>query len=208
MHKFICFILTIACFSLFSCGNKNSGSAAENDTVQSGEVHSEGNDVEGTWAPAGEDGILYHYVCPDRCIGGVLDYEGVCPICGKKLQHNTAFHFNNNNPSETPAADMQKAPRNTVLDPVQSPNGFWHFICPDGHDGGSGVEGKCATCGAELVHNPIYHTDTENADEPAQNEKGIWHFVCLNGHEGGAGAPVKCDTCGEIMVHNAEYHNQ
>ena len=158
----------------------------------------------GTWEPANYEGIVFHYVCPDRCVGGVLDYEGNCPICGKQLHHNTAYHFNNNNPTQTPAADYAAQQiRNTENDPPQSPNGIWHFMCENGH--GSGVEGICPKCGSELIHNDDYHTDTES-DEPAQNLNGVWHFICPDGHPGGAGAPLNCDICGKKLQHNEAYH--
>ena len=200
---FFFIIGTIACDD-----KKNGGQETLQPQAQSQPSASSNNEsttAEGTWEPAGEDGIVYHYICPDRCVGGVLDNEGNCPICGKPLQHNSAFHFNNNNPTETPAADLMMKPRNTAMDPAKSPNGFWHFTCPNGHDG-AGEAGTCATCGEELLHNELYHTDSEN-DEPAQNATGVWHFICPNGHAGGAGAPVQCDECGATLEHNADYHS-
>ena len=201
---FLCAFLGISCNQV----NKKSEVEVEAENVIASTTEErivDSENAEGTWEPANESGILFHYVCPDRCVDGVLDYEGACPICGKTLQHNQAYHFNNDNPTETPAADQLLAPRNTAEDPPLSPNGIWHFICPNGHDGG-GEAGDCVQCGAGLVHNSMYHTDTENPDEPAQNENGVWHFVCEDGHEGGGGAPVTCDACGKVLMHNPEYH--
>jgi len=206
------FFLFIISFGIISCGNKNDSTSKSSDNTPETERIVDSGNAEGTWAPPGDDGIVFHYVCPDRCEGGVLDYEGNCPVCGKVLHHNQAYHFNNNNPTETPAADLAAGispinlnePRNTADDPPQSPSGLWHFTCPNGHDG-AGEAGNCSQCGEELVHNNEYHTDSES-DEPAQNGEGVWHFICPDGHEGGAGAPLSCDQCGMKLVHNALYH--
>ena len=199
--RYITYLIIILTVHI-GCQCNESGSTSKIEQPKERIVDS-GN-LPGTWEPANESGILFHYVCPDRCAGGVLDYEGNCPICGKQLHHNTAYHYNNNNPTATPAADMAlNEIRNTENDPPQSPNGIWHFICENGH--GAGVEGTCSQCGAELIHNADYHTDSEN-EEPAQNALGAWHFVCPDGHDGGAGAPLNCDVCGKKLEHNDVYH--
>lgn len=200
--------ITLIAASIVSC---KSDQSVKKDTIGDDQVSNgqsaEDPNIPGTWAPAGELGLVFHYVCPDRCYGGILDDPGNCPICGKQLHHNSAYHFNNNNPTETPAADFNLAPpRNTADDPPQSASGLWHFNCPNGHDG-AGEAGACTECGAELMHNTLYHTDEETQDEPPQNENGTWHFVCEDGHEGGAGAPIKCNVCDKILVHNEEYHH-
>lgn len=42
--------------------------------------------------PAGDDGIVHHYVCADGCKGGHAENPGTCPVCNKTLAHNQAFH--------------------------------------------------------------------------------------------------------------------
>jgi len=42
-------------------------------------------------------------------------------------------------------------------EPPQNAKGVWHYICPDGHKGGSGKAEPCATCQKMLVHNQAYH---------------------------------------------------
>lgn len=170
-------------------------------------VPNEDENIPGTWEPAGDDGLVYHYVCPDRCNGGVLDAPGTCPVCGKDMYHNSAYHFNNNNPTETPAADRNfNTIRSTENDPPKSVSGFWHFICPNGHEG-SGESGKCAECGTDFLHNSSYHIDEDSKDDPPQNESGDWHFICQDGHKGGAGAPLNCEVCDKVLVHNDAYHH-
>ena len=186
------------------CNNENNRLSTDLEVEQPEDKVVDSGTLPGTWEPANDEDIIFHYICPDRCVGGVLDYEGNCPICGKQLHHNSAYHFNNNNPTLTPAADQNIKPRNTANDAAQSPNGIWHFMCANGH--GSGIEGNCPRCGAELIHNEDYHTDSQN-NEPAQNSEGVWHFVCPDSHEGGAGAPLNCDICGKKLEHNAAYHS-
>ncbi|MEE9371760.1 MAG: hypothetical protein V3V00_01780 [Saprospiraceae bacterium] len=202
--RYIIIIVTLSLLAM-SCGGEGCNKKEDTNTVitQPEEKVVDSGTLPGTWEPANDEGILFHYVCPDRCVGGILDYEGNCPVCGKQLHHNSAYHFNNNNPSETPAYDQNIKPRNTANDPSQSPNGIWHFKCANGH--GSGEEGNCLKCGAELLHNEDYHTDSAN-EEAAQNSDGVWHFVCPDEHEGGAGAPLSCDVCGKKLEHNPFYH--
>ena len=204
-YRFLFFLAITLIISSCQCNSENKGLSSFLQVEQPEEKVVDSGTLPGTWEPANAEGIVFHYICPDRCVGGVLDYEGNCPICGKQLHHNTAYHFNNNNPTATPAADAAlRHIRNTEDDAPQSPNGVWHFMCENGH--GSGVEGICSECGAELLHNQAYHLDLESS-EPAQNSNGVWHFVCPDGHEGGGGAPVKCEVCGKTLEHNPLYHS-
>lgn len=122
----------------------------------------------------------------------------------------------------------------TTPEPAQNATGVWHYICPDGHEGGAGSAQACAQCGKTLVHNKAYHNNPANPTvtssptintgdgesqistttlppiqkppEPAQNAKGVWHYTCPDGHEGGAGSAGPCAVCGKTLVHNKTYH--
>lgn len=101
-----------------------------------------------------------------------------------------------------------------------------HYYCPNSCAGSGGsAGGKCATCGAEYVHNDAYHLQGQAAPpapaaasgdpmqqlpktaEPAQNAKGVWHYSCPKGCKGGAGGAGACATCGTALAHNGTYHN-
>ena len=137
----------------------------------------------------------------------------------------------NNAPSVT---TTQTTPPTTTPEPAQNTQGVWHYICPDGHDGGAGSAQPCAQCGKTLVHNKGYHANQttptvtssptittgdgesqissttlpqiQKPPEPAQNTKGVWHYICPDGHEGGAGSAAPCAQCGKTLVHNRAYH--
>ena len=118
-------------------------------------------------------------------------------------------------------------PTITTNEPAQNADGVWHYICPDGHEGGAGSAEPCAVCGKTLVHNTAYHNSATNnpvlpppttgggndaqpfqaTPEPAQNANGVWHYTCPNGCEGGAGVAQACAVCGTTLKHNAAYHN-
>jgi len=113
-----------------------------------------------------------------------------------------------------------------------------HYKCTTAGCTGSGdAQGKCPVCGAELVHNPGFHSaapgattgtsavtpgssptnpvvvNPSNTPTPAQtpasdkNAKGVYHYTCPKGHEGGAASAGKCAKCGEALTHNQAYHN-
>lgn len=42
--------------------------------------------------PAGSDGVVHHYICPDQCEGGHGSSAGPCPVCSKQMAHNQAWH--------------------------------------------------------------------------------------------------------------------
>ncbi|MCF8237767.1 MAG: hypothetical protein K9I85_06400 [Saprospiraceae bacterium] len=91
-----------------------------------------------------------------------------------------------------------------------------HYYCPNSCPGSGGdAGGKCATCGADYVHNDAYHlqgagapqTPNPQTAEPPQNAKGVWHYSCPKGCAGGAGAAGACAKCGTALAHNGQYHN-
>jgi len=127
--------------------------------------------------PAGPDGITHHYICNDRCKGGHSENPGNCPVCGKTLAHNQAWHdvqnknqqqqANNFGPRAdgSPAAPNVPNPQANVNDaPAQvnipaGPDGIvHHYICPDRCSGGhSESPGKCSKCNKTLAHNQAWH---------------------------------------------------
>ncbi len=164
---------------------------------------------------------VMHYTCPNNCEGGGGDVQGNCPVCGTALEHNQAYHdqpINVNNQTPPPISNAANGAGQTT--------GVFHYVCPDGHEGGAASEGTCASCGKALVHNQAYHaqpaaTPTPPAGnvmnnvtmpnpqtpEPAQNAAGVYHYTCSNGCAGGAGSAVACSSCGATLVHNQAYHN-
>ena len=51
-------------------------------------------------------------------------------------------------------------------EPAQNAQGVWHYTCTKGCAGGAGSAVPCATCGATLVHNTAYHS---NSSSPVLN---------------------------------------
>ncbi len=135
--------------------------------------------------PAGADGIVHHYVCPDQCEGGNGAGSGPCPVCGKQMSHNQAFHNQNQptittNPTGAAGATAPAAQSNKI--DVTNPN-------------------------AAPIFNNTVSSATAPTPEPAQNANGVWHYICNNGCTGGAGSATACAGCGSTLVHNAAYHN-
>ncbi len=104
--------------------------------------------------PAGEDGVVHHFICEDGCAGGFSENGGNCPVCGKAFAHNTAFHAQQSDQQNTNINANQPVP---APEPAQNANGVWHYTCANGCPGGGGQPGKCGVCGGELAHNAAYH---------------------------------------------------
>ncbi|NNF01489.1 MAG: hypothetical protein HKN22_02295 [Bacteroidia bacterium] len=112
--------------------------------------------------PAGDDGVVYHYICSANCATGKSNTAGPCPECGKMMAHNTAFHnqaqnnaTQNNTPNiEVPQSNQQQIP---PAEPAQNAAGVWHYICSNGCAGGAGSAVACPSCGTTLIHNTAYH---------------------------------------------------
>lgn len=110
-------------------------------------------------------GPVEHFKCPAGHVGGGADAAGKCSVCGAELEHNAAYH---QQPSQTQPTDQSKLqpeinPVNTPAttppktEPAQNAAGVFHYVCPDGHTGGSATMENCASCGKQLVHNDKYH---------------------------------------------------
>ena len=106
-------------------------------------------------------GSVPHYICPDACVGGGGPSAGNCPICGKTMVHNQAFHSQNQTQNTVPpTGNVNNATPTTPptqAEPAQNANGVWHYTCANGCPGGAGSAVACATCGTILVHNTQYH---------------------------------------------------
>ena len=97
-------------------------------------------------AAAAVNTSVSHYICPNNCEGSGGASEGTCPVCNSAYVHNQDYHT-------TPAA----ATPTTTPEPPQNAAGVWHYTCSNGCEGGAGSAIACATCGATLVHNTLYH---------------------------------------------------
>ena len=103
-----------------------------------------------------------HYICPNNCVGGGGASAGPCPVCGTTMTHNAAYH---NQPAANQPNIVTTPETNTATpvtpppggEPAQNANGVWHYTCTAGCPGGAGSAVACATCGATLVHNTLYH---------------------------------------------------
>lgn len=111
------------------------------------------------------DGKVWHFICANRCEGGVSDVSGSnCPVCGQMLSHNQGFHAQEGEQQQPEIQqqeqqiDVEQIQRQMQeQEPAQNQQGTWHYICPNGCSGGSGSPAACSTCGATLTHNDAYH---------------------------------------------------
>lgn len=91
-----------------------------------------------------------HYICPNKCVGGTSDKQGICSVCNTVLAHNQGFH-------NTP--NINTTPNSTTNNPTSGPNaaGQYHYTCANGCAGGGDSIGKCSSCSGDLAHNTAYH---------------------------------------------------
>ncbi len=163
------FLLLILFVSIVSCKNeKQTADSNETSNVEltpqnTGEAPATVN------IPAGSDGQVHHYVCPDQCAGGFSDNLGNCSVCGKALAHNQAFHAQEQ--GQTPTIqmdqgnqpDIQPLPISTSqpqeVDIPAGPDGIkHHYVCTKGCKGGNGQNaGNCPVCGGQMAHNKAFH---------------------------------------------------
>ena len=102
-----------------------------------------------------------HFICINKCEGSGSNAAGNCPTCKTPYTHNQAFHndeFLKSGPLNVPKTDANTNPvKNTSISPAQNASGVYHYTCPNGDYGGAGTAVKCTTCGADLVHNQLFH---------------------------------------------------
>jgi hypothetical protein len=110
-----------------------------------------------TAEPAQNAEGVWHYTCPKGCAGGGGSAVP-CGNCGTTLVHNTGYHSGGNTQTQPPIELNQTTPPPPpTAEPAQNAQGVWHFICPNGHEGGGSKIGPCGVCGTDLVHNSGYH---------------------------------------------------
>ena len=190
----LCTLLMIA-LCLTACGDKESATSTTTPTATSTTVApttSTSITPPATQAPAtvnipaGDDGIVHHYICPDQCAGGVGAAAGSCPVCGKVMSHNQAFHSQGQAAQATTTTTSSAAPGQIISAPSTSGNGKPSI--------------DVTNPGAQNLTIP------PPTAEPAQNAQGVWHYTCANGCAGGAGSATACASCGSTLAHNAVYH--
>ena len=105
-------------------------------------------------------GNVKHYICPAGHADGGSDAAGNCSVCGAELAHNDAFH---SQPAQTqpqtvtPDAATNQPQITPATEPAKNAAGVFHYVCAEGHAGGSATAENCAVCGKQLVHNDKYH---------------------------------------------------
>ena len=166
------FLLLILTMTFFACKNdKTATTETTPDTTEAAPATTDGAQATVN-IPAGADGVVHHYICPDQCKGGHSANPGNCPVCGKTLAHNQAFHNQpgQSNTMQTEAGAptvVQQAPPTQVQPQAQTPevnipagsDGIvHHYICAAGCKGGhSANAGNCPVCGKALAHNQAFH---------------------------------------------------
>ncbi len=101
-------------------------------------------------AASGNAGIP-HFMCTTPGCKGRGDAQGKCPVCGKDLVHNAAYH-------SQVQGDGSAAAQAPQTYPAKNAKGVYHWACTKaGCDGGAGEAGKCPKCGSDLAHNQEYH---------------------------------------------------
>ncbi|MBL0101985.1 MAG: hypothetical protein IPP49_19695 [Saprospiraceae bacterium] len=181
MSKFL--ILLVAIVFTFSCktDSKTIDQPATDQTVPAATGQPGQTDVPPTPVtvdiPAGADGKVHHYICEDKCKGGHSESAGKCPICGKALAHNQAWHNQQQNqspqqpaqqppggpsvqtlPGQPTSPAQPQAATETVNIPAGADGIVHHYICSAGCKGGhSENAGKCPKCSKPLAHNQAWH---------------------------------------------------
>ena len=186
MLKFLSIFIAIVLF--ISCQSENKQSEQESDleldTPMDQPIQMDGMDpaaqppTSDVNIPAGPDGVVHHYICTDKCSGGHSENPGTCPVCGKQLAHNQAWHDaqvqqpqqqqqpNQFGPrTDQPTQPNQPTPPTPPSDqPAEvnipaGPDGIvHHYICTSRCAGGvSEGPGVCSVCGKQLAHNKAWH---------------------------------------------------
>lgn len=159
------FLLLFIVFAIVSCKNEQKPTATPaTDAIEA--VIPNPTDAPMTVnIPVSSDGNVHHYVCADKCEGGFSDNGGTCPVCGKTLVHNQAFH------DQQQAAPQMQVDQNSpniqqvtppqtqdVSVPAGADGVVHHYVCTRGCVGGnSTTAGNCPVCGNALSHNQAFH---------------------------------------------------
>lgn len=135
-HKLI--LITIIIFSLASCIERGKPQQKKEDKKDKAKTSK-----------------IAHYICPKGHAGS--DKQGKCSECSAVLVHNQAYHGLNIPKGNLQDPFKSNSTNNTAPSPAQNQYGDYHYICPNGHQGGSGTAGNCEVCEAKLTHNQNYH---------------------------------------------------
>ncbi|MCZ2101786.1 MAG: hypothetical protein LC107_09650 [Chitinophagales bacterium] len=145
-------LLTVASFFVFqSCGNSESD-------AKKAEGSNENTSVQNPQDTQSQGSQVFHYTCPNGHNHGADNIGGSCPECGGQYVHNDAFHANDNANMQPIQPIQQPNPTTPTIQMEGPKNGVYHYICPNGHEGGGdNIGSTCAVCGTSLVHNDAYH---------------------------------------------------
>ena len=187
MSKYVVFLIALTIFISCKSDNKTTDQSILDPAVPAAEqVQTDASKAPGTVdIAAGADGIVHHYICSDQCKGGHSETAGNCPVCGKALAHNQAWHNQQQNqspqqptqqPAQQPAQQPQGGPRvqtlpgettsqaqpqaapETVNIPAGADGIVHHYICSAGCKGGhSDNAGNCPRCNKPYAHNQAWH---------------------------------------------------
>ena len=163
-------LILVGIIFMFSCKNesKSPNETGASETVTDPTQMNMDQSQTTVNIPAGPDGVVHHYICADKCVGGHSPNPGTCPVCGKTLAHNQAFHDQQQqspamqtDPATggSPAIQAQQPPQNESVNiPAGADGKVHHYICTAGCKGGhSENAGNCPVCGKTLAHNQAWH---------------------------------------------------
>ncbi|TVR85333.1 MAG: hypothetical protein EA411_13120 [Saprospirales bacterium] len=140
--------------------------------------------------PAGEDGVVHHYICADQCEGGHSETPGMCPVCNQQLAHNRAWH-------EQPQQQQQQQQMQQQQGQQQDPR--------QGVDPMRG--GDQQPPAQQQQQQPQQQMQQVNI--PAGDDGVVHHYICTNRCDGGhSEAPGVCPVCSEQLAHNQAWHDQ
>ena len=168
MKKYWVIVVTV--LFMFSCKTENKSSEASGQNPASTD---QAGQVTGSTPTASSSGV-YHYVCPDKCVGGHSNNAGNCPVCGNQLTHNQAWHdLPENQATQTPQTpqavpnptpdqiqplDLQQPQVENINVPAGADGKVYHYVCKAGCKGGHGDNaGNCPVCSKPMAHNQAFH---------------------------------------------------
>ncbi len=143
--------------------------------------------------PAGDDGVVHHYICVDQCEGGHSETPGMCPVCNQQLAHNRAWHEQPQQQQQQQQQQQMQQQQGQQQDPRQ---GF------DPMRGGDQQPPQ-----QQQQQQPQQQMQQVNI--PAGDDGVVHHYICANRCEGGhSETPGVCPVCSEQLAHNQAWHQQ
>lgn len=187
-------ILPLAVLVLIGCQSDGSGDTQQSPTEQAPQPvetpqqpqQPQMQQPQEVNIPAGDDGIVHHYICVDQCQGGHSEQPGFCPVCNKQLAHNQAWHTAQNQQMQQQQPQMQQDGANPrqQIDPMR---------------------------GGQMPQNQmdVQQQPMEQVNIPAGADGVVHHYICTNQCEGGhSETPGMCPVCSQRLAHNQAWHNQ